>query len=52
LPAAVCFEEGVCGDDEFSHDGCDGDFGGLSSFDELDTRNNRSFDDVIGRGAA
>jgi len=28
LLAPICFEQGVCGDDELSHDGGDGDFGG------------------------
>jgi hypothetical protein len=35
LPAAIDLDQGVCGDDEFSHDGGDGDFGGFSGGDEL-----------------
>jgi hypothetical protein len=35
LPAAVCFEQGVGGDDEFAHDGGDGDLGWFSGGDEL-----------------
>ena len=35
LPASICFEQGVCGDDELSHDGGDGDLGGFSCCDEL-----------------
>ncbi len=35
LPASVCFEQSVGGDDELSHDGSDGDFCGFSGPDEL-----------------
>lgn len=35
LPASICFEQCVCGDDELSHDGGDGDLGGFSCCDEL-----------------
>ena len=34
-PAAIGFEQCVCGDDEFAHDGGDGDFGGFSGAEEL-----------------
>jgi len=34
-PASIGFEQSVCGDDDLSHDGGDGDFCGLSCGDEL-----------------
>jgi len=34
-PASIALEQSVCGDDELSHDGGDGDLGGFSGSDEL-----------------
>lgn len=31
----VCFEQGIGGDDELTHNGGDGDFGGFAGGDEL-----------------
>jgi hypothetical protein len=33
-PGSICAEERIGEDDEFSHDGCNGDLGGLSSGDK------------------
>lgn len=34
-PALIGFDEGICGDDELPHDGCDCDFGGFPGGKEL-----------------